>query len=266
VKRKTGIDVSVGVAPTKTLAKAANFFAKQKPELQGVMVMDDIERALKEMPVEEVWGIGRKIATRLRRHQIYTAWDLSQQPDDSIRKILSVVGLRMAFELRGTPCLGFHEFREPKKSISTARSFKQREKLIENIEPILASYVEQIAHELRSEKQLASTLTVWIETNPFGKDEYYSQAAAHVFSEPTAFTPEMIRVAKELLQGIFREGFSYKKVGIMVSDLVPQGSFQRDFLKETDDAAFHRQQKLMKLVDEMNETFGKKTLYFGAQM
>jgi len=266
VFRRTKIDVSIGIAPTKTLCKAANYFAKIKPELFGVMLMDNIEQSLQELPIEEVWGIGKQLADRLKRRSIYTAWDLAELSDEFIRKQLSVIGLRLALELRGVNCLGFEEMREPKKSISMARSFKKPLATYEEIAQMLASYTAEVAEELREEKQLAMHLSVWISTNPFGKEEHYENSSSIFLAEPSSFTPELIEKADILLQEIFRPGLIYKKVGVMVSSLASENEVQKDLFVTSGQDLLTKQQRLMRCIDEMNELHGKGSLRFGAQI
>ena len=264
VFRRTKIDVSIGIAPTKTLCKAANYFAKIRPELFGVMLMDNPREAIQELPIDEVWGIGKRLGERLKRRSIYTAFDLAELPDDLIRKELSVIGLRLALELRGVNCLGFEEMREAKKSISTARSFKKPLAMLDEIKMVLASYAADVAEELREERQLATHITVWISTNPFGKEEHYENSSSLIFPEPTAYTPEIIEKSHILLEDIFSPGLIYKKVGIMVSGLASEDEVQKDLFIENGETLLFKQQRLMRCVDEINELHGRDSVKFGA--
>jgi len=264
----TRIPVSIGIASTKTLCKAANFFAKQRKELQGVCVIS--EEYLKELPVDEVWGIGKKLAERLRKKSIYTAFDLTQKSDEFLKKELSVIGLRLTMELRGFSCLSVQEMRDPKKSISCARSFKKPLDSLEQMAVVLSRYTANIATELREEKQLATMISVWITTNPFGKGEQYSESASAIFSEPTAFTPTLIQRAKSLLQTIYKEGFIYKKVGVMLSEFVPENAVQQDFFTQSTTrrgkGSLAKQKELMKIMDDLNQKFGPRTISLASEL
>ena len=248
----TGIAVSIGIAPTKTLAKVANHWAKKG---SGVTLLDEQNRKklLEALPVEEIWGIGGKLAMRLRKHGIYTAWQLQERPDSWLKKELSVVGLRLAYELRGIKCLDLEEVQPGKKSISTAKSFDKPLTSLDAIEAVLANYTSSVAKKLRDEKKKASFLQVFLPDSP---------EATYVFPEPTSYTPTLINHAKKALKTIFREGNSYKKVGIMLGGFVPEQEAVQDLF---DRRSSKKEKSVMNVLDAVNDRYGKNSLFFAAE-
>lgn len=257
----TGISTSIGIAKTKTLCKAANYFAKREKSAKGVMLIDEATRkqALELLPIGEVWGIGAKTQACLQKKNVHTAWDFISLSDHYLKKELSVIGFRIALELRGISCVQLEEVREKKKSISTAKSFASPLFLLDDIQEVLARYTAEVAEELRSEKSKTSFLSVWFEAkeNLDRKNDFRS----FTLSEPTADTGELISRAKSLFSAMFKEGLKYKKVGVMLSGLVPEDSFQQDLF-------FQGKKKsgtVMQLVDSLNFEFGSQTIRFAAE-
>jgi DNA polymerase V len=263
----TGIPVSVGIAPTKTLAKAANRHAKKKLPQEGVFILNDADlqkKILSYMPVEEVWGIGQQIAAKLKRNQLYTGWDLANANDGWVKKHLTVVGLRTVWELRGTSCLSLEEAPAPKKSIVCSRSFGCEVTEEEELAEALASYTARAAEKVRHQGSAAAFIEVFLCTNRFKEELVYANAAQLILPQPTDFTPHLIHFAKQALHKIFRDGLSYKKVGVMLGGLVPKNSFQQDlFHKNT--PSLLKQQRLMQLMDQTNRRYGKGTMKLAAE-
>lgn len=259
----TGIPVSIGIAKTKTLAKAANFFAKKDEAFHGVCLIDEAEREkfLEKLPVEEIWGIGSKLAQRCKKKKSFTAWDLTQLSDQEIKKEFSVVGLRLVMELRGDKCLQVEEIKDPKKSISTAKSFPRYFQKLDEIMPVIASYTAEVCEELREGKQLASLLSVWLVTK-----EYEVMSASYTLSEPSSYTPEFVQNAKAILVKIFQAGHIYKKVGVMLSGLQPENPWQQDLFHESKKDGGIKEKKVMDILDKLNSDFGKNTISFAGSL
>ena len=159
----TGIPVSIGIAPTKTLAKVANRTTKKNPDLKGIFILKDplqTKELLSKLPVEDVWGIGRNITSFLNSEGIYTAWEFCQADDTWIKKNLSVVALRTALELRGIPCLALQEIHPDKKAIMSSRSFGRPVVALEELEEAIASYTSRAAEKMRRQDSVATFLTV----------------------------------------------------------------------------------------------------------
>jgi DNA polymerase V len=265
VLQHTGIPVSIGIAQTKTLAKIANHTAKKDPTKEGVFLMADAsiqEAILRDLLVEDVWGIGRQISQFLYNQGIKTAWQLRNADDVWIRKNLSVVILRTAWELRGIPCLSLEQLPLDKKSIISSKSFGRAVVQLDELGEALSAYTARAAEKLRRQKSLASRVGVFIESKRDYETGVYANQIYAVLPQPTAFTPTLIEQGKFLLRKIFREGFRYKKVGIFLDGLVPEESFQLDLFTENNQA---KQQALMKLMDQTNLNFGKKVIRLAAE-
>jgi len=261
----TGIPISIGLGPTKTLAKVANELSKKSPN--GIYIFKDkkhIDEVLQNFPVEDVWGIGRNITAFLRSSGIRTAKELCNAEDAWIKKHLTVVGLRTAMELRGIPCLELEEVPPSKKNIMSSRSFGRPVTTWEDMSEALAAYTAQAAEKARRQKSLASFLMVFVETNAFSNQPYYSKSAVVTLPQPTAYTPDLIHHAKTALRKIFRTGFQYKKTGIMLGELVPEDSFQQDLFGARPEEQL-KQRNLMELLDKTNKNFGRKVLKTAAE-
>jgi DNA polymerase V len=263
----TGIPVSVGASLTKTLAKVANRYAKKDPARKGVFVMEDpavIEACLKALPVEDVWGIGRQTAEFLYRYGIRKAWEYAQCDDAWLKKHLKVVGLRMAWELRGVSCLELEEAPAPKQSIMSSRSFGRPVADWDELAESVAAYTATAAEKLRSQGSLASCLEVFLTTNPHRPGDFYAQRAHILFPEPTSYTPVLIAFAKQALGRIYRKGLYYKKTGVLLAGLVSEEEYQPDmFVRHT--PPLEKQQTVSFLVDKLNRQHGYSILKYAAE-
>ncbi len=250
----TGIPVSIGIAPTKTLAKVATRIAKKRKE--SVYLPEDFGPILEELPVGEIWGVGRRLAQFLAKRGIHTAAQLRDKEDGWVQKNLTVVGLRLVWELRGFSCLPLDEAPAAKQTIMTSRSFGRPILSKEELGEALATYAARGAEKLREEQRVASWLQVFIT----GKD--YGEQACLVLPQPTSFTPTLIEYAKQGLNTIYRPGHAYKKAGILLGGLVPEESFQRDLFTRADE---EKQRAAMALLDYANQKFGGAILKFAAE-
>lgn len=263
----TGIPVSIGVAPTKTLAKIANRYAKKNLPQEGFFILNEArtrENLLKDLDVQDVWGIGGQISALLYRNGIRTAWELACADDYWIKKNLSVVGLRTVWELRGISCLALEETAPPKKSIVCSRSFGSAVYNEIALAEALSSYVASAAERLRNQESLASFLDVFLNTSRFKEEEYYSNSVHVTLPIPSDYTPHLIHFAKAGLKRIFRDGFAYKKVGVMLGGIVSNKAVQQDLFVENK-ARDQKQRILMELMDQTNAKYGKDTIKFAAQ-
>ncbi len=261
-----GIPVSVGIAPTKTLAKIANHMAKKQKQYQGVCVlnnMDEIEDALKQFPIEDVWGVGRRTAKHLLNFGIHNAYDFSRMNEAWIRKNFTVTGLRMVKELKGTSCIPLNQLIPPKKNICTSRSFGKMVKEYEVLAEAVSNYAARCAEKLRKQKSCTNMVLVFVNTNPFRTDlkQYYRHV---IIPLPVASssTPEIIHYALLGLQSIFREGYSYKKAGVIVSEIVPENQVQQNLFDDVDRV---KHSKLMAAVDILNSKMGRDLVRISAQ-
>ena len=266
VHQWTGIPVSIGIAPTKTLAKIANRYAKKHMPQQGFFYLNDPNirmDVLDRTPVGDVWGIGQRLASVLHSKGIRTAWEFACADDIWIKKQLSVVGLRTAWELRGISCLVLDEISPAKKSIICSRSFGSEIYAEDEIAESLSNYVSSAVEKLRNQESLTSALEVFIYTNRF-KQDYYSNSISIVLPQPTDYIPLLIHYAKYGLHKIFKNGCGYKRAGIMLSGIVPKKSFQQDLFVENK-ILNKKQDVVMNMMDQINEKYGRRTIKFAAQ-
>ncbi len=258
----TGIPTSIGIGPTKSLAKAGAYFAKKMESLRGVCVLSNLKdqrEALKHLPIEEVWGIGRSYSQFLKHQRIETAYAFTQAPEDWVRRKMGVVGSRLQQELLGRACLEIESHPDPKKGICTSRSFGSPIENLSELKEAVSHFVAQAAVKLRKEKLQTGQITVFISTSRFQPNSYFNSSS---ISLPyfTAFTPEMISIALEELRKIFRPGFFYKKAGVLLENLRPEGQASLfDPLDRT------KANCLMKTVDHLNATLGRSTVRFGSE-
>ena len=254
----TGIPVSIGIAPTKTLAKVANHMAKQDPKHGGICKLDQV---VEDLPVEEIWGIGRRLTDFLKKRGIFSAGDLVRQEDFWIRKNLSVTGLRTVWELRGTACFTVEDAPAAKQSIMTSRSWRDPLRTKEEIIEAITGHVVRGAEKLRGEESLASWLQVFIMTSPHNNN-YYGNRVQIVFPQPTDYTPTLIHYAKQALEEIFHPGHAYKRGGVLLGELVDISAFQPDLFTEQN---MEKEKAVMNLVDSTNHKFGYSILQFAAE-
>ena len=265
VKEWTGIPVSIGIAPTKTLAKTANHIAKDNPPMGGVFCFiddKDIDRWLEKTPVREIWGIGAEKALFLNRHGIINALQLKNAPDEWIKKHLTVVTLRTVRELRGIPSMSFDETQPNKKAIVTSRTFGYELGDLVDMQEAVSAYVSKAAEKMRGQNSVAGLLQVFIETNPF-KGAYYRNSASIDITPPSAYTPQLVGIAKDLLSKIYRDGYRYKSCGVMLTDFSDEALVQQDLFKPVySDSA---RQRLMKILDKHNHSSNSGQLFFAAE-
>jgi len=260
----TGIPISIGIAPTKTLSKIANHVAKKHTK-NGVFDMRDTahqERIMKQWPIEEIWGISHRWGKKFREIGIYTALDLKYAQPKHIRKHFSVVGERIVYELNGFSCLDI-ETVTPKKNIVSSKSFGRTVSYLSIVEEALANYTARAAEKLRAQKSKAQGMNIFIRTNPFrGQDAQYRQNISHNFIIPTNDTGALIYTAKKLLRSIFKEGYRYHKCGVMLLNLVTQDYNQQHLFvpKPT-----KNNMALMQIVDNINKKMGKDTVFHASQ-
>jgi DNA polymerase V len=265
VLQHTGIPVSIGIAPTKTLCKVAGLIAKKHTKT-GVFLLNDkklIERALKWLPVEDLWGVGRKHASFLKNVGINTAYDLCNADNSWIKRHLSVIGLRMVKELRGTPCFGLEENTKQKKNICTSRSFGKKVNKLEELKESVSSFASDCAYKLRQQKSCATRISIFITTNPFNPNaKQYKGLTSIKMDTPTNDSIEIVRLALQALEKVYRDGYVYKKAGVVVSDIVPQSQQQLSLFDNLDRK---KHQKIMSSLDLINNKMGKDKVRLAVQ-
>ncbi len=262
VKQWTGMSVSIGIGPTKVLAKLANHIAKKRIEEGVFEVSSDNTQVLQSFPVEDIWGVGWKWSQKLRRLGIGTAYDLQQADARFIRKSLTVTGERLHRELNGVSCLELEEV-QPRNNILSSRSFGRPVTEKVELAEALANYVSIACRKLRNQHSRAGGLRVFLKTNKFrSTDPQYYNSAIIEFDMPASDTGELIAAAKRGLDAIYRKGYRYKKCGVLLVDLVPDTHHQQHLFCQKD---YTKSDKVMVALDLINQRYGKETAFFAAQ-
>jgi DNA polymerase V len=259
----TGIPVSVGIAPTKTLAKLANHIAKKDQQHEGVaLLMDETaqDRALACIELTELWGIAGKLAARLAEIGITTPLDLKRGDLRLIRERLGVVTLRLALELRGVPCLALEQDIPDRKSIMSSRSFGRPVTTLADMREAIAIYTARAAEKLRRQNLATAHLMVFIETNRFKPNEgqHCTSRSVHL-PVATSDSGKLISAALAGLKSMWRDGYRYKKAGVTLLDLHPAVAVQEGLFDKADSP---RRVALMRTIDRLNLRFGRDTVLF----
>ena len=254
IKDWIGVPVSIGIAPTKTLAKLANKVAKDDPRFDGVVILSEprvIRHFLKSMPIEKIWGIGRKLTTKLENIDIKTAYDLSQVDSRLIGDNFNVVLERTVRELKGQSCITLHDFMEPKKQIMVSRSFGKSIRSKSVLSEAISFHASRAAEKLRYEKQKCRLITAFIRSNRFNTRVRQIYAAkSFELVHPTDDTRIIIKNANRILDQIFADGYQYAKAGVLLSDFTNRYGYQMSlFDKKRDEKMASR---LMQTVDYIN--------------
>ncbi len=266
VLKWVGLPISVGIAPTKALSKVANRIAKKYAEkTRNVYVIDSEEKrvkALKWLKIEDVWGIGRQHCKRLNTMGIVTAFDFTLLSDGAVRKHMGVVGLRLKHDLQGIPTLDLEEEVQSKKNIATTRSFATNYTDFEKINERITTFTVSCAEKLRKQNSCCSTLTVFIRTNRQRDDlPQYNPTITIRLPFPTNSNIELAKFASQAFKHIFKSGYSYKKAGVIVQELTPEGVVQRGLFENSNE----RHVSLMQAIDRVNVRFGQQKVRLASQ-
>lgn len=265
VKQWTGIPVSIGIGPTKTLAKLANRFAKKYAGFGGVLDVTGhprMDELLAKTKVEDIWGVGRRYSKFLNRHGIQNALQLSKADDNWVRKHMTVMGLRTVEELRGNPCIEGQEAPPPKQCIMTSRSFGRDVHAKEELGQAAAEFTAMCAEKLRKQGSKASLLTVFIASNSFRDEPQYSNSITLGLPEATDYTPRLLELAGQGLKSIFKTGYSYKRAGVLLSGIGPRDTVQLDLLQACRESP--GEYRIMQAVDAVNARLGRDTVKYAA--
>ena len=264
IKSWVGIPVSIGLSTTKTLSKIANNLAKKNPKYAGVCVLKgrkEIKEALQKTQIENVWGIGKSLATFLKRYQVFTAEEFSLIDRKWIRKNMGVVGERIYLELHGISCLNLEQLPSQKKSCCVSRSFGKLVEEIKEMEESISNYGSRVAEKIREEGLVAESMSVFVLTNFFNKRErQYSNSIRLKLPYPTNNSIQIVKTAVEGIKNIYRKGYKYKKAGIILHELSDEFSTKGllDYNREISDA-------LMRSMDNINNRYGSSTLQLASE-
>ena len=264
ILQQTLLPTCIGIAPTKALAKVANHIAKKFPQLEGVYSIDSNEKRLKALQwlnIEDVWGIGRRMAKRLKNKNVHKAIQFIQLPDEYIRKEFSVVALRLKKELEGVSVLELEELKA-KKQIATTRSFDTTYTEKEYLAERITTFAVTCATKLRKQKATCQLVTVFVHTNRFNEQhEQYNRSINVSIPYPTNSDIEIAKYAKKGLDIIFKEGLHYKKAGVIVGGIVPENHKQFNMFQ--DEPFKHRE--IMYTIDKLNAKYGTSKLKLASQ-
>lgn len=262
VYRDTGLPVCVGIGRTKTLAKAANYLAKRVYQT-GTFCFDGNEDAnLKDVPVEKIWGIGRRRARWLHARGVDTAYGLARMPERQVKDKMTVTGLRTVWELRGVSCLELEEMVPDKKAVGCSRMFGYQTERLDELEEAASAYVARASVKLRKQNLLAGYLHIIVETNRF-RGAYYHNSLGVCLNPPTAYTPLLSHYVRLLVGKIYREGYKYNRVGVLLTDLVAESQGQQHFIGPL--YTNTRYQKLMRVIDRYNSTVSRGKIHLASE-
>lgn len=268
VKAVTGLTVGVGMGPTKTLAKSAQWAGKEWPQFRGVLALTAgnparTEKLLSRQPVEEVWGVGRRISKQLNAMGIISALDLARSSPSFIRKHFSVVLERTVRELAGESCIALEEVPPTKQQIVCSRSFGERVTTLESMRQAVCKHAERAAEKLRQEGQYCRHISAFIKTSPFARGEpYYGNVAGETLTVATQDTRDIIAAAMRGLEHIWRDGHRYAKAGVMLGDFSSGSMAQLALFDDTPPRPTSAQ--LMSVMDKVNNS-GMGRLWFAGQ-
>ncbi len=267
IVRWTGIPVSIGIAPSKTLAKLANKYTKKFRSTVGYTFVtpqsQDYEGVLRAMKTDDIWGIGRKYHAFLQRYDIRTAYDFCQAPDEWIRKHFTITGWRIQQELRGIRCMPLEHQPPDKKMIASTRSFTVPLETLHDCESAIATFITRACEKLRSQHSVCKHLSVFMRTNPFARSEREPSYAPRCDMELIDYTDStlvLIEAGMQALHTMYRHGYRYKKAGICLSDIRPDRGTQEMFFSTTSHRTPADHTALMQSLDRINTKYGRNTL------
>ncbi|WP_295770910.1 Y-family DNA polymerase [uncultured Mucilaginibacter sp.] len=259
VMHDTGLPITLGVGPTLSLAKLANKAAKKQKK--AFMVLDTeekISKAVKNFPIEDVWGVGLAYFQKLQEHKINTAHDFRQLKADFVRQQMTVQGWRLHQELWGIPCNVIRDVAERSKGIESSQSFNTYQTRLEPIEEAIAMHAATVALKLRQQKSMALTLTIYLRTNKHNvkHDQHYPSITVKVPFAANS-THQFTRVAVQAIRAIWQPGYNYLKTGLRATGIIPAGEVQYNMFANYEHS---REQKLAGLMDDLNNRYGRGTL------
>lgn len=265
VVRSTGISISIGLAANKVLSKVANRIAKKYMDKTGGVYSIDTDekriKALKWLKVGDIWGIGRRLSKRLNEKGVITAYDFIHLDEKWVQKNMSVVEMRIRRELLGESVLSI-EKRKPKKNIATTRTFEKTYSTFEEIKERVATFASSCSEKLRKEKSCCQSVMVFVHTNSYRKnDKQYNRNIVVKLPYPTNSSIEIAKFAVKGLQKIFRQGYRYKKAGVVVMDICPQSAIQKKLFENSNP----KHSQALKVIDKLHDKLGGHKIKLASQ-
>jgi len=265
VLKATGVPVSIGIAPTKTLAKLCNHYAKDHKETGGVFKWSDLEDKegyLKQLPVEEIWNVGRRSTVKLNINGIYNAYQLMNANESWIRNEFSITGLRTISELKEIPCFKLEQNGDPRKGITSSRSFGRAVTDLTNLEEAVATYISRAWEKLMEQKSACSHVYVSIVTNRHKDTPQYYNSITIPLTISTWYLPELIDAALKGLRQIYKKGYSYKKATTMLLGIYQRGDVNLSLIEP--DYDFKRINSLMNAIEKINKKDGSESIKYAS--
>lgn len=262
IRKEIGIPVCVGIGTTKVLAKVANRIAKKRKEHAGVFNLSDQKNhddILKTVEVGDIWGIGGQSTKKLNNIGIYNAQQLRDFNGPSVQKLLTIVGRRIVEELHGVSCIPFEKIAKPRKQIVCARGFGTKVTNLNQLLEACATYISVCTEKLRRQKSLCNYVHVFVHTNPFANQPQYFNSIGVKLLEPTDLSSMLYEVAQTCMKKMYRQGYVYKRVGIVLGDLQSNSHQQLSFIS----THTPKKIKLMKVMDDINHKLGRNTVRYG---
>ncbi len=270
VQKWVGVPVSVGIAPTKTLAKAAVHLAKKEPENQGAFAfqgrtLESQKIALGAIPIGDVWGVGRRLAPKLKAEGIMNAYDYSQMNPRHAQELLSIRGRQSVAELNGLSCFPLEREERVRKSIARTRTFGHDTPHIEDLQAALANFMHAAAFRLRTSNLRAHNMSIFVTTNRFKPGYQYWNRQTY-FEIATADTGQLIKAAVDLLDTCYRPGNSYHRAGIQLWNFIPENALQTDIFGTVNPKKENKKARRLRNIDAVNERYGKRTLRYATEL
>lgn len=288
LRRQTGLPVSVGIGPTRTLAKLAADKAKKQyrtvaatggandvapwrwqremDRFRVCRISDrDLPGCLADVPIRDIWGIGHRIETALKQVGILSAADFAGAGDRWIRKKFGLTGLKTAMELRGISCLESASLSTATKNITVSRSFAEAITSRDKLREALTNFTARAAQKLRHQGQQATVISVFIMTSPFNRENRYFNFASLEISPASSTTPELLKYADKGLSLLYRHGYAYKKAGVVLAGLTGVSGQQTYLFESGKGDMMEDKMRLMEVLDDLNLRFGRDTLKFASQ-
>jgi len=265
ILKHIGIPTSIGIGPTKTLAKLANHCCKKVFKIPVLNITAQREHLLKQIAVGDIWGVGRQWEKKLLARGIYTAHDLASHNPHQVKKSFNVVLMRTAMELQGIVCGGLEEI-EPKQNIMSSKSFGQMQTELSSVAQSVSSHCARAVDKMRPQGLVAQRLYVFVHTNRFRQDlAQHFQAMEFRLVNATDDLRLITRIAKQCLRHIFKPGYFYKKVGVCLEDLIPKDPRQLDMFHQPTDEELDHTERLMGVLDRVNHKYGRSTIRLAAE-
>jgi len=260
VLKWTGIPTSIGIATTKTLSKAANHIAKKEQSgIVNLINTKQIDQILKEIEINEVWGVGRQLTKFYIKNGIHTAYQLKNMHSNWIKKNTNVLGSRTAMELKGIPCVSLEAHQEKRKNCCVSRSFGRKVTKLEELSESITTHCLNAAEKIRSDNQTTKRMTVFIRTSPFQKDKnYYANSKDIDLPIRTNDSIELVKQALIALKYIYRKGYKYQKAGIIFSGLNDVDIYKKNLFSSINSEG--KRKRLMKAIDYTNSKYGRHAL------